>query len=96
VLSHELRNPLAPIRYALPLLGEEPLGERARRATAVIERQVGHVVRLVDDLLDVSRITTGKMELRRDLFTLGSIVSMAVEAASPAIAAARQPRHRGS
>ena len=89
VLSHELRNPLAPIRYALPLLGEEPLGERGRRATAVIERQVAHVVRMVDDLLDVSRIATGKIELRRDLFTLGSIVSTAVEAASPAIAAAR-------
>ena len=89
VLSHELRNPLAPIRYALPLLAEEPLGERGRRATAVIERQVAHVVRMVDDLLDVSRITTGKIELRRDVFTLGSIVSTAVEAASPAIAAAR-------
>ena len=89
VLSHELRNPLAPIRYALPLLADEPLDERGRRATAVIERQVAQVVRMVDDLLDVSRITTGKIELRRDLFTLGSIVSMAVEAASPAIAAAR-------
>ena len=89
VLSHELRNPLAPIRYALPLLAEEPLGERGRRATAVIERQIAHVVRLVDDLLDVSRIATGKIELRRDLFTLGSIVSTAVEAASPTIAAGR-------
>ena len=89
VLSHELRNPLAPIRYALPLLGEEPLGERGRRATAIIERQVAHVARLVDDLLGVSRIATGKIELRRDFFTLGSVVSTAVEAASPAIAAAR-------
>jgi signal transduction histidine kinase/ActR/RegA family two-component response regulator len=89
VLSHELRNPLAPIRYAMPLLAEEPLGERGKRAISVIERQVAHVVRLVDDLLDVSRIATGKIELRRDLFTLGSIVSTAVEAASPAIAAAR-------
>ena len=88
VLSHELRNPLAPIRYALPLLAEESLGERGRRALAVIERQVAHVVRLVDDLLDVSRIATGKIELRRDLFALGAIVSTAVEAASPAIAAA--------
>jgi PAS domain S-box-containing protein len=60
VLSHELRNPLAPIRYALPLLGEERLGEAGRRATAVIDRQVAHLVRLVDDLLDISRITTGK------------------------------------
>jgi signal transduction histidine kinase len=89
VLSHELRNPLAPIRYALPVLGEEPLGERGRRAAAVIERQVDHIVRMVDDLLDVSRIATGKIELRRDLFTLASIVSTAVEAASPVIAAAR-------
>lgn len=89
VLSHELRNPLAPIRYALPLLRDQPLEERGRRATAVIERQVAHLVRLVDDLLDVSRIATGKIELRRDLLTLGSIVSTAVEAASPAIAAAR-------
>ena len=89
VLSHELRNPLAPIRYALPLLGEEPLGEGGRRATAVIERQVAHIVRLVDDLLDVSRIATGKIALRRDLFTLASLVSTAVEAASPAVAASR-------
>jgi PAS domain S-box-containing protein len=89
VLSHELRNPLAPIRYALPLLGEQRLGQAGRRATAVIDRQLAHLVRLVDDLLDVSRITTGKIELRRDVVTLGSVVSAAVEAASPAIAAAR-------
>lgn len=89
VLSHELRNPLAPIRYAVPLLAEEPLGEAGRRATAVIDRQVAHLVRLVDDLLDVSRISTGKIELQPELVTLGSVVSAAVEAASPGIAAAR-------
>jgi PAS domain S-box-containing protein len=89
VLSHELRNPLAPIRYALPLLGEEPLGEGGRRATAVIDRQVAHLSRLVDDLLDVSRITSGKIDLQRDYVALGAILGAAAEAASPAIAAAR-------
>jgi PAS domain S-box-containing protein len=89
VLSHELRNPLAPIRYALPLLGEEPLGEGGRRATAVIDRQVAHLSRLVDDLLDVSRITSGKIDLQRDYVALGAILGGAAEAASPAIAAAR-------
>jgi signal transduction histidine kinase/ActR/RegA family two-component response regulator len=87
VLSHELRNPLAPIRYALPLLAEERLGPPGRRATEVIDRQVAHLTRLVDDLLDVSRITAGKIDLRRDHVALGAVVSTAVEAASPAIAA---------
>ena len=89
VLSHELRNPLAPIRYALPLLGEEPFGERGRRAIAVIERQVAHVVRLVDDLLDVSRIATARSNCVATSSRSAPIVSTAVEAASPAIAAAR-------
>jgi PAS domain S-box-containing protein len=89
ILSHELRNPLAPIRYALPLLGEERLGDAGRRATAVIDRQVTHLARLVDDLLDVSRITTGKIELRTDYATLGAVLRTAAEAASPVIAAAQ-------
>jgi two-component system, chemotaxis family, CheB/CheR fusion protein len=88
VLSHELRNPLAPIRYALPLLGEERLGAAGRRATEVIDRQVAQLSRLVDDLLDMSRITAGKFELRREHVTLRSVLSAAVEAASPAVAAA--------
>jgi two-component system CheB/CheR fusion protein len=89
ILSHELRNPLAPIRYALPLLSEERLGDGGRRAVAVIDRQAAHLARLVDDLLDVSRITAGKIELRRDRVTLAALVAAAVEAASPAIAAGR-------
>jgi signal transduction histidine kinase len=84
-----LRNPLAPTRYALPLLAEERLGAAGRRATEVIDRQVTHLSRLVDDLLDVSRIRAGKIELRREQVTLGSVVTVAVEAASPAIAAGR-------
>ncbi|HSK08987.1 MAG TPA: PAS domain-containing protein [Vicinamibacterales bacterium] len=89
VLSHELRNPLAPIRYALPLLQRDRLDEAGDRAVAVIDRQVAHLTRLVDDLLDVSRITGGKIDLRREHVTLAAVLSSAVEAASPAIATAR-------
>jgi signal transduction histidine kinase/ActR/RegA family two-component response regulator len=89
ILSHELRNPLAPIRYALPLLQRERLGQPAARAVAVVDRQLLHLTRLVDDLLDVSRITRGKLELQKDYVTLGSIVNAATEAASPIVTAAR-------
>ncbi len=85
VLSHELRNPLASIRFALPLVDRARLSEMAVRALSVIERQAGYLTRLVDDLLDVSRITRGKIELRRQPVTLSAIVNAAVEAASPAI-----------
>jgi PAS domain S-box-containing protein len=89
ILSHELRNPLAPIRYALPLLERERLGDAAARAVSVVNRQVNHLARLVDDILDVSRLTRGQIELRRERVTLGSILSAATEAASPAIVAGR-------
>ncbi len=89
ILSHELRNPLAPIRYALPLLERETLGDAAARAVSVINRQVHHLVRLVDDILDVSRLTRGKIELRRERVTLESILGAATEAASPAIVSGR-------
>jgi PAS domain S-box-containing protein len=66
MLSHELRNPLAPIRNSLYILDHaEPTGHRARRAKEVAGRQVAHLTRLVDDLLDVTRIVRGKVELRR-------------------------------
>jgi PAS domain S-box-containing protein len=66
MLSHELRNPLAPIRNALYILDRAaPGGEQARRAREVANRQVTHMTRLVDDLLDVTRIARGKIELRR-------------------------------
>jgi signal transduction histidine kinase len=65
VLSHELRNPLAPIMSSIHLLKHaEPGGEQAGRAREVIERQVEHLSRLVDDLLDLTRMTTGKLDLR--------------------------------
>ena len=66
MLSHELRNPLAPIRHGLYLLDRAPPGsERAARAREIIYRQTGHLTRLVDDLLDVTRISRGKIELQR-------------------------------
>jgi signal transduction histidine kinase len=88
VLGHELRNPLAPIQTALQLM--ELKGERRTKERDVIERQVGHLVRLVDDLLDVSRITRGMIELTKAKLELGDIVSEALEMASPLI---EQKRH---
>ena len=80
LLSHELRNPLAPIRNALWLLERSaPGSEQARRATAVLNRQVVHLTRLVDDLLDVTRITRGKMELRRARVELAELLRRTVE-----------------
>ncbi|HUE69334.1 MAG TPA: chemotaxis protein CheB [Pirellulaceae bacterium] len=82
MLAHELRNPLAPIRNAAQVLRHsEGTGETVRSASAMIERQVGQMVRLVDDLLDVSRINQGKIELRRGRIELASHVHHAVEAA---------------
>ncbi|WP_049760132.1 hybrid sensor histidine kinase/response regulator [Anaeromyxobacter dehalogenans] len=67
MLSHELRNPLAPIRNSLYILDHaEPAGQQARRAKDIVARQVEHLTRLVDDLLDVTRIARGKIELRRE------------------------------
>ncbi len=79
-LAHELRNPLAPIRNGIELLrliaGANPSLERT---TQMMERQMRHLVRLVDDLLDVSRITRGKIQLRRELLPLNQVVSAALE-----------------
>ncbi len=80
MLSHELRNPLAPIRNSLHLLDRAaPGGEQARRAQTVIDRQVGHLTRLVDDLLDVTRVSRGKIQLQRERIDLGDVVRRAVE-----------------
>jgi PAS domain S-box-containing protein len=87
-LSHELRNPLAPIRYALPVIRGESLGGPAARAVAVIDRQLDQLTRLLDDLLDMARITSGRIELRRERIALASVVNRAVEAALPVIRAA--------
>ena len=75
LLSHELRNPLAPITNSLFILEHsEPTGQAARRAKETIGRQVGHLTRLVDDLLEVTRISRGKVQLRRARLDLGELV----------------------
>jgi len=89
LLSHELRGPLAPIRNGLMLLRNAPAdGALAERTRAMMERQLLHLVRLVDDLLDVSRIGTGKLALLRSQITLQTVVDHAVESTQPLIAAA--------
>ena len=83
-LSHELRNPLAPIRNAARILGSHDLPpERLRWAQTVIQRQVKHMSWLLDDLLDVARITQAKLKLKKSRVSLTSIVDAAVEAARP-------------
>lgn len=89
ILGHELRNPLAPISTALHLMKlRDP---RSAREQEVIERQVKHLTRLVDDLLDVSRVERGKVELSKRPVQLAEVVAKAVEIASPLL---EQRRHR--
>jgi two-component system, sensor histidine kinase len=89
-LAHELRNPLAPIRNAVKLL-ELPAADERRRQWGrdVISRQVQRMALLLDDLLDVSRITRGRLELKKDYIDLASLVGSAVETARPLIDAKR-------
>jgi PAS domain S-box-containing protein len=90
MLAHELRNPLAPISNALQImrLAEDPQSVHA--ATEMMEHQVGEMVRLLDDLLDVNRISRGTFELRRGRVELASVVRHAVEASRPAMESAEQ------
>jgi PAS domain S-box-containing protein len=94
MLAHELRNPLAPLRNASELLsigaGEEP---RTQFSINVIKRQVTQLTRLVDDLLDISRITQGRIELNREPLELGAIIAQAVETVEPVL---REKGHRMS
>jgi signal transduction histidine kinase/CheY-like chemotaxis protein len=89
-LAHELRNPLAPIRFALESLRRGTPPASAALAREVIERQVGQLVRLVDDLLDVSRITANKIQLRREPHELGQLMATAAESITPLATAADQ------
>ncbi|MES2483234.1 MAG: ATP-binding protein [Pseudomonadota bacterium] len=88
-LAHELRNPLAPIWNGLSIIQRVP-GDRQRVAqvTGMIERQVGQLTRLVDDLLDISRIGTGKIDLKKEPVSLARIIGAAVEMSRPQIEAA--------
>ena len=89
-LAHELRNPLAPIRNSLHILRlTSSDSESTVRVREIMERQVNHMVRLVDDLMEVSRITRGKIELRKEQVELAAVVHSAVETSKPHIEAAR-------
>jgi len=88
MLSHELRNPLAPIRNSLYILDRaSPGGEQAKRAHEIINRQVGHMTRLIDDLLDVTRIGRGKFHLQQESVDLRELVLRTVEDHRPAFVA---------
>ena len=88
-LAHELRNPLAPIRTAVTILGRESAAEPDLAwSRGVIERQVEHMSRMVDDLLDVARVSSGKLLLRRQRVTAGAVVAAALETSRPALDAA--------
>jgi signal transduction histidine kinase/ActR/RegA family two-component response regulator len=90
MLAHELRNPLAPLRNAPELQRRAPGDCRiVEAARAMMERQVAHMVRLVDDLLDMSRITSGRLQVQKTRVALAEVVSLAVETAKPLIEAAK-------
>ncbi|MBN9518737.1 PAS domain S-box protein [bacterium] len=88
-LAHELRNPLAPIRNGLAVLKLRPAPEAAARVVDMMDRQLGQLVHLVDDLLDVSRVSSGKVVLRPERLDLREVVGATVEAGRPAVEAHR-------
>ena len=88
-LAHELRNPLAPIRNGLHVLRLAPHDEDAPEIREMMERQLAHMVRLIDDLLDVSRISRGKFELKRELVQVQDILDHAIETSQPLVEAGR-------
>ena len=86
MLGHELRNPIAPIANAVAILQmEEPESELVRKCRDIIARQVGQLRRLVDDLLDISRITTGKIHLAKEVIALSDVLATAAETAEPLV-----------
>jgi signal transduction histidine kinase/ActR/RegA family two-component response regulator len=86
-LAHELRNPLAPIGNAMAILQRLHPSPQTEKLAGIVERQVSHLKRLVDDLLDVARITNGKLELQRSVTTVDKVLQHAVEIAQEAITA---------
>src|ERR1700722_18398979 len=88
-LAHELRNPLAPLRSGLDILRASPTAPNGEELRDMMDRQLSHLVRLVDDLLDVSRVSQGKVELRKAQLALSELIKTAVEASTPLINAGR-------
>ena len=88
-LAHELRNPLAPLRTGLTVLKRNPSGPDAQRSRDMMERQLYHMVRLIDDLLDVARIRQGRLELKKSTVDLREIIESALESSKPLIESAR-------
>jgi CheY-like chemotaxis protein len=90
VLAHELRNPLAPIRNAVEVMAKAPATDPAQHAMrATIERQTNQLGRILDDMLDISRITRGELEIQRSSVDLNDVVQNAVETAAPAVEAGK-------
>jgi PAS domain S-box-containing protein len=88
MLAHELRNPLAPMRNAVTVMQLEPMASASLRdCRDIIDRQLTHVTRLVDDLLDVGRLTTGKIKLRKQLERVDEVIARSVETARPLLQA---------
>ena len=90
VLAHELRNPLAPVKNAVALMRHLNVDGKARDAAEMIDRQVGQMVRLIDDLLDVSRITRGRLVLKPELLRVAEVCELAIETARPLMDENRQ------
>jgi signal transduction histidine kinase/ActR/RegA family two-component response regulator len=84
-LAHELRNPLAPIRNAVSLLRMSGAGAAGTSMWEIMDRQVNHMVRLVDDLMEVSRITRGRIDLRKDAVDVAAVIAAAVETCQPLV-----------
>ncbi len=89
-LAHELRNPLAPIRAGLYVLGSSPAAGVASKTLAMMNRQLSHTVRLIDDLLDVSRIARGNLVLKKEDVSLQKLIADAVDASHPFLSAGGQ------
>jgi signal transduction histidine kinase len=88
-LAHELRNPLAPVRHGLDILRKSPDSADAAEIREMMDRQLVHLVRLIDDLLDVSRVSQGKIEFRKERIQVADVVRSALESSQPLIDSAR-------